>query len=280
MQVCDLFAGIGGFSLGLQRAGMTIKVQVEIDDFCNRVLAKHWPDVQRFMDIRQVQPEEIGPVDVVCGGYPCQPFSQAGKRRGAGDDRHLWPEAYRLLVALRPDWCLFENVAGHVSMGLDDVLSDLERAGYACWPLIIPACAVNAPHRRDRVWIIGHTESAGIGIGQQKRMDGKLLSAPGRVEGVNNAFAPGGNAPDTCQPGLSQPERETIRREGRRQERRAVAQRNSAWAEPWLEVATRLCRVDARVPRRVDRLRALGNSVVPQVVEQIGRAIMGASHAD
>ena len=156
MRVLDLFSGIGGFSLGLERAGMTTVAFCEIDPFCRRVLAKHWPNVPLHEDVRKLKGSDVGSIDVICGGYPCQPFSLAGKRAGAADDRHLWPEMRRLVDELRPSWVIGENVAGHLNMGLDDVLSDLGARGYACRPFVIPACAVGAWHRRDRVWIVAH----------------------------------------------------------------------------------------------------------------------------
>ena len=168
LRVLDLFSGIGGFSLGLERTGGFRTVAFcEIEPFPRKVLAKHWPNVPIFEDVRKLHAEDLPePVDVICGGYPCQPFSLAGKRKGTEDDRHLWPEIARLLreldaIGRKPAWCLFENVAGHVNMGLDQVLSDLEGQGYTAWPLIIPACGVDAPHRRDRVWIVAHAENIG-----------------------------------------------------------------------------------------------------------------------
>ena len=165
MNVLDLFSGIGGFSLGLERAGMRTIAFCEIEEYPRSILRKHWPDVPIFEDVRELHAKDLPEsIDLICGGYPCQPFSVAGKRRGAEDDRHLWPEIVRLIRELdaagnKPAWCLFENVAGHISMGLDTVLSDLEGEGYTCWPLVIPACALNAPHRRDRVWIIANCNS-------------------------------------------------------------------------------------------------------------------------
>lgn len=144
MTFLDICAGIGGFSLGLERAGLTCAGQVEIDDYCNRILAKHWPHVPRWGDITILDPAALPAVDLVCGGYPCQPFSLAGKRKGAGDDRHLWPYIRKILAHVRPTWCLFENVAGHITLGLDSVLSDLEGRGYTCGPLVIPAIAFPA----------------------------------------------------------------------------------------------------------------------------------------
>jgi len=136
MKVLDLFSGIGGFSLGLERAGMETVAFCEIEEYPRRVLAKHWPDVPIYNDVRTLTKERldsdgIGPIDLICGGYPCQPFSTAGKRRGAEDDRHLWPEVNRLISEYRPSWFIGENVAGHISMGLDQVLSDLEGQDYA-----------------------------------------------------------------------------------------------------------------------------------------------------
>ena len=158
MTFIDVCAGIGGISLGLERAGMTCIGQIEIDDYCTEILKKHWPIVPRWRDITTISTTSLPPSDVITGGYPCQPFSVAGKRKGAKDDRHLWPFVCGIVASVRPAWCLFENVAGHVSLGLDTVLSDLESLGYASQPLIVPACAVDAPHRRDRVWILAHAD--------------------------------------------------------------------------------------------------------------------------
>ena len=133
----------------------------EIEPFPRKVLAKHWPNVPCFEDVRKLMRQDIdGPIDLICGGYPCQPFSTAGQRLGKEDDRHLWPEVNRLLDEFRPTWFIGENVAGHISMGLDDVLSDLENKGYTARTFVIPACAVDAKHRRDRVWIVANS---GIG---------------------------------------------------------------------------------------------------------------------
>lgn len=162
MRVGSLFAGIGGFDLGLERAGMEIRWQVENNSWCQRVLAKHWPNVTRYGDIKQVDWHTIEPVDLVCGGFPCQPFSLAGKRKGFDDDRYLWPEVVRCLDAVRPTWFLGENVPGIIKVALDQVCADLEALGYTVQPVCIPACAVDAPHQRQRVWILAHAGCAGL----------------------------------------------------------------------------------------------------------------------
>lgn len=161
LKVLDLFSGIGGFSLGLERTGGFETVAFcEIEPFCQKVLLKHWPNVPIFDDVRKLKGGDVGRVDVICGGYPCQPFSLAGKREGERDDRHLWPEVRRILYETRANWFLGENVVGHISMGLDSVLSDLEQDGYTAQPFVIPAAGVGACHRRERVWIVANSDKA------------------------------------------------------------------------------------------------------------------------
>ena len=291
MTVGSLFSGIGGFDLGLERAGMTIKWQVEIDDFCNKVLEKHWPDVKRYRDIKELRGDELEPVDLICGGFPCQPFSAAGKRRSKEDDRYLWPEMLRVIRAVRPNWIIGENVAGIVSLALDDVLSDLENEGYACQSFIIPACAVNAPHRRDRVWIIANCDNTGSGTSrdranrewQEKDERQERLSqheSSGYNEATSNSESKSGESDvQRCNRAAEQEQlgRNTIK---------SVVDRGSdiptdseRWGIPWLPIAASLCRVDDGLPswmvgHRTKRLKALGNAVVPQIVEIIGKAIM------
>ena len=157
MRLLDLFSGIGGFSYAAEKlvGGYKTVAFCEMDEFCQKVLQKHWPEIPIYDDVRTLDATRLGRIDIVTGGYPCQPFSQAGKRQGEKDERHLWPEMLRIIKSCKPRYVVAENVAGHVNMGLDQVLTDLEDQGYTTRPIIIPACAKNAPHRRDRVWIIG-----------------------------------------------------------------------------------------------------------------------------
>jgi DNA (cytosine-5)-methyltransferase 1 len=166
MRHVDLCSGIGGFALGFQWAGLSEPVLFcDIEAWSRQVLAKHWPDVPIAEDVKELasDPRRLVPdCDILTAGYPCQPFSVAGQQRGAADDRHIWPEIFTIVQAKRPRWCVFENVSGHISLGLDQVLSDLEGENYAVQPFVVPACAVDAPHRRDRIWIIAaHTDSDG-----------------------------------------------------------------------------------------------------------------------
>ena len=165
MKVMSLFAGIGGFDLAAEWMGWDTIVQVEIDEWCRKVLAKNFPHAKRFADIKQFDGKpHAGSVDLICGGFPCQPYSTAGKRLGKEDDRHLWPEMLRVIREVRPRWVVGENVSGLLSwndgMVFDEVLTDLETEGYQVQAFVIPACAVNAPHRRDRLWIIAYNPGA------------------------------------------------------------------------------------------------------------------------
>lgn len=287
LRVLDLFSGIGGFSLGLERTGGFETVAFcEYEDFPRRVLAKHWPETPCFPDVRTLKGTDIdGPVDVICGGYPCQPFSTAGKRQGKEDDRHLWPEFMRLVDELRPAWVIGENVAGHISMGLDDVLADLEAEGYACRTFVIPACAIGASHRRDRVWTVAHAahmQRNGGGnhtaacdgqvpeFGAGSSADDVADTSGGRRQGQGQPFNTSGQTQDgkgqTVKPvnGGKRPERSFEPRMG------GMADGFSCWLDEPRE------RVKAGVKDRAPRLKALGNAVHPDIPMMIGAAILEA----
>jgi DNA (cytosine-5)-methyltransferase 1 len=166
LRMLDLFSGIGGFSYAGEKlvGGYETVAFCEYDKHAQKVLRKHWPDTEIIDDVRELANDADrfrGLADIVVGGYPCQPFSAAGKRRGDKDDRHLWPEMLRIIQAVRPTWVCGENVAGHISMGLDEVLSDLEAEGYQARCFVIPAVAADARHRRDRRWVIAHADREG-----------------------------------------------------------------------------------------------------------------------
>ena len=264
LRVLDLFSGIGGFSLGLERTGGFETVAFcEIDPFCRKVLAKHWPGVPIHEDVRVLTANAIGPVDLICGGYPCQPFSVAGQRRGEADDRHLWPEMHRLVAAFRPAWVCGENVAGHINMGLDQVLSDLEGEGYTCQPLVIPACGIDAPHRRERLWILAH--------------DARVLPERQEQRPQRERVGPGGKSIDVA----DAQDADRWRTDGpqhawRRHSEAGGRGFTGCRLQHWLTEPD-VGRVAHGVPQRVDRLRALGNAVIPQIPEIIGRAILEAA---
>ena len=166
LRMLDLFSGIGGFSYAGEKlvGGYETVAFCEYDKHAQKVLRKHWPDTEIIDDVRELANDADrfrGLVDIVVGGYPCQPFSLAGVRRGDKDDRHLWPEMLRIIQAVRPTWVIGENVAGHISMGLDTVLSDLEAEGYQARCFVIPAVAADAYHRRDRCWVIAYADREG-----------------------------------------------------------------------------------------------------------------------
>jgi DNA (cytosine-5)-methyltransferase 1 len=250
----SLFAGIGGIDLGFERAGFRLRWQVEKDEFCRKVLAKHWPDVPKFEDVKNCGKHNLESVDVICGGFPCQPHSYAGNRRGAEDDRHLWPEMLRIVGELKPGWVLGENVPGIASTILDQVLSDLESLGYETATIDIPACGVNAPHRRHRIFIIANRQSDGWQQGNQ--------DAAGSVEGISARQEQRFDRVCRSFPNAD--------RQRQQKQRRSITTRTAYDSvelfSQW-EVEPGICRVVDGFPGRVDRLRGLGNAVVPQVAQ-------------
>lgn len=311
LRMLDLFAGIGGFSYAGEKlvGGYETVAFCEYDQHAQKVLRKHWPDTEIIGDIRDLANDAErfrGSVDIVCGGYPCQPFSLAGVRRGDQDDRHLWPEMLRVIEAVRPRWVIGENVAGHITMGLDTVLSDLESACYTSRCYVIPAVAADAPHRRDRCWIVAHSDDAGQPASEGSRQDNRNQpwddtrrrsadvanagcqrqgaevsrsggqsiygSAAGQRPEARDRFADcGEDVADASRAGL---QRDVWQRQTRAPEpsTRHIAERR--WWEP--EPAIR--RVANGIPGRVHRLKQLGNSIVPQVAARILYAIKEAHY--
>lgn len=243
----DLFSGIGGFALAAGWAGFRTVAFSEINDYASRVLAHHWPNVPNVGDITRWRDwPDIGPVSLVTGGFPCQPFSIAGKRRGARDERFLWPAMRDVIERYKPAWVCGENVPGIIGMELDHVLADLEGIGYRVQSLVVPACAVDARHRRDRVWILANANG--------NERDG---SQPRADRNNSNGFQ--GAIETGCQRICESPELG---------ETTADSVRLCEWqTEPGVG------RVVDGVPHRVDRLRGLGNAIVPQVAFQILKSI-------
>ncbi|RPF78462.1 MAG: DNA (cytosine-5-)-methyltransferase [Rhodothermaceae bacterium TMED105] len=304
----DLCSGIGGFSLGFQWADLSEPVLFcDTDPWCRKVLAKHWPDVPIAEDVKELanDPARLVPdCDILTAGYPCQPFSQAGKRGGEEDDRHIWPEIFAIVQAKRPTWCVFENVYGHVTLGLDQVLSDLEAEGYACRTFVVPACAVDAPHRRDRVWIVAHSACSGrhpqslsrtkcSGRPDNNDADQSSQRRSSRVlghtedNGRNRWAKQTGREGQTDQPDQPGP---SIRSEVSRPSENVADTDSSGcqkqwWGEPtrtehkapecgsWWKPEPSVGRVAHGIPRRVDRLKGLGNAIVPQIAMRIGQTI-------
>ena len=289
MQVLDLFSGIGGFSLGLKRAGMETIGFCEIDPFCRKVLAKHWPDVTVHTDIRRLDGKDYkGRAEIICGGFPCQPFSQAGKRRGTEDDRHLWPEMLRIISEVRPTWVIGENVIGIVKMELDSILSDLEGEGYQTRAFIIPACGIDAPHKRDRVWIIAHANSEGesdgpINEGPRPRQLELMADPNAGLGAVTQQAVQAGRATIiSSSKDVAYSESERVQRlwsSGEQKPHTYGGQKLSLCGSErprpaYWEAEPGMGRVVDGIPNRVDRIKGLGNAVVPMVVEVIGNAIM------
>ena len=249
LTVGSVFSGIGGFDLGLERAGMKVCWHSEIDPFACKVLKKHWAHVPNLGDIKQINWNNVPHVDVIAGGYPCQPFSTAGKRQGEKDDRHLWPYFLRAISELRPRYAILENVRGHLSLGFDRVLGDLTEIGYDAEWQIVSAASVGAPHRRDRIICIAYPNDTASDRQLSKISDDERIRHG--QHGIKTDLA-------------------TTSRIWRHDRGRTEGYVGGQWWEPEPDVG----RVAHGIPSRVDRLRGLGNAVVPQVAEAVGQLIM------
>jgi DNA (cytosine-5)-methyltransferase 1 len=325
MKHLDLFSGIGGFSLAAQWVWGDEYENVGFCDnnkFCQQVIKKHFTNAKIYNDIRELsierliadadrrghvhaEPQKLSTqggkqaqheptaryqLDLLTGGFPCQPFSYAGKRRGNEDDRYLWPEMLRVIRETRPRWIIGENVAGIISLALDQVLSDLEGEGYTIQAFVIPAAAVQAPHRRDRVWIVGHDDSDACG----ERIDGRGIHENDQLP--RRGFLPylqakRGKTRGKVRADFASSPRDTADAQSTGQQGWTYGSgKIKFWGSgagyDWLEVATELCRVDDGLPGRLDgreltakqhrieRIKALGNAIVPQVAAEVMRGIM------
>lgn len=311
----SLFSGIGGLDLAAEWAGFTTIGQCEFADYPYQVLCKHWPDVPKWRDIRTLTGVDFfaktgrRTVDVLSGGFPCQPFSSAGKRGGTADDRYLWPEMLRVIQELRPSWVVGENVAGFVNMALDTALSDLENEGYETRAVILPACGVGALHQRYRVFIVAHHEGKGerrLSVqpwrpqqadadtfrgGEDGELDAmaytdsvscisRWAEPKGRPRRID-AWRDGQNVCDALCGGRAGDDR------GRKQTQPSdgcgrpaqpglggVANGLSRWLDGYWDVEPDVPHVATGIKDRAPRLKGLGNAVVPQQAYPIFKAIV------
>jgi len=327
----DLFSGIGGFSLGLEATGGFETVAFcDIEKYCLEILEKRYPGVPRYTNIKELNYETIKtdgvfPIDIITGGYPCQPFSVAGRKKGEKDPRHLWPEMFRLVQELQPSWVIGENVSGHIKLGLDTVLKNLESEGYSARTFSISASSIGANHQRERVWIVANSkqdnyfeqvrrrneEESGIqkkyreehGQSRQSSGTSEVWKKSNRHENVEDTRQLGGglepsgnkesigrgsyektewstNADQTS--GSSQrgevmantSSKRTSRGETRREDAENVGQSSKRPWDGWWDIEPDVGRVAHGVPKRVDRLKSLGNSLVPSIPYYIGLSIL------
>jgi DNA (cytosine-5)-methyltransferase 1 len=315
----DLFSGIGGFSLGLEEAGLVETIAFcDYEPYCQKILKKHWPKVPIYNNIKELNYETlkqdgIKDIDIITGGYPCQPFSVAGKQRAEKDPRHLWPEMFRLIKECRPTWVIGENVSGHIKLGLDTVISDLESEGYSTRTFNIPASGVGALHQRQRIWIISHTNEHGSH--QEKRNETEQSSdwekdrvsirngsstitdpnckdvhqQQGNIRSSSNKFIKedfgGVRKILSSTEDVAHTNSEGTQKLGQHNEMgsrvfenssKSYTSSNKIGKENWWGFEPRVGRVVDGVPNRVDRIKCLGNSVVPQIPYLIGLSILQA----
>jgi len=273
MNVLDLFSGIGGFSLGLERAGFKTVAFCEVDKKCQAVLKKHWPDVPMFDDVSNLKGKDIEEkIDVICGGFPCQDISLAGKGAGlAGKRSGLWSEFHRLIKEIRPKYAIIENVSALRSRGLDQVLGALSEIGYDAEWHCITAASVGAPHRRDRIWIVAHSRHRGrrdsitgsLGRDGERELE-KRIRTTETIETTGSS-----QTSET----LSNSNGEGLQGQRKITGRISKELQDISYSR-WWKTEPDVGRVAHGIPGRVDRLKQLGNAVVPQIPQLLGMAIM------
>ena len=277
----DLFSGIGGFSLGLEATGgFETKAFCDIEKYPRQVLQKHWPHVKQYEDIKELNYERlkadgIDSIDIITGGYPCQPFSIAGRQKGEQDPRHLWPEYFRLVKECRPTWVIGENVSGHIKLGLDTVIEDLESEDYSVRPFSISASSIGANHQRERIWILAHSrrsqwpraEQRGENENETRKENANQFERSSSTSEVDVANTNDERLQRQWQSRNQFTPRFNSSRESSEEGQRTVGQ-------GWWESEPNMGRVAHGIPKRVDRLKSLGNSLVPQIPYYIGKTIL------
>jgi len=277
VKLLDLFSGIGGFSYGLEKTGFQTVAFCEMDKYCKLVLQKHWKGTKIYNDVKEITKEKLEAdgvelPEIITGGFPCQPFSIAGKQKGTNDDRHLWPEMFRIIKELKPRWIIGENVRGIVNIQdgvvFETVCTDLESEGYEVQAFNIPAAGVGAPHRRERIWIVANSRRTlrqGTELREKNENETRKEDA------------------DQHQRSSSSPEPNVANASaGRRasQKTEVSTRGNGIEHQSWWQSEPDVGRVANGISGRVHRLKALGNSIVPKIAEEIGRAIMKAEADD
>ena len=352
----DLFSGIGGFSLGLEATGgFETKAFCDIEEYPRQVLQKHWPHVKQYKDIKELNYERlkadgIDSIDIITGGYPCQPFSVAGLKKGEEDPRHLWPEYFRLIKECRPTWVIGENVPGHIKLGLDTVIKDLESEDYSVRPFSISAASVGANHQRERIWIVAYSER-NYNFNEEQRVNGEEKkisrehrednSTTGQSSRTSTARTQSDSHVVNSDSIRSLQHTETTKETSRRgtetssmstsdvantnewknntrneskpreeeqfkfspnssSERGVVAntngegsqrygseyelrksqeERKTSWSR-WWDIEPNVGRVAHGIPKRVDSLKGLGNSLIPQIPYYLGTVILEVMNAE
>ena len=282
----SLFSGIGGFDLASEWMGWKNVFHCEYDPFCQKVLNHHFPNSKLYEDIKTFDASDyFGRIDILSGGFPCQPFSNAGLRKGTEDDRHLWPQMLRIIREVSPRYVVGENVRGLLNWSggvqFEQVCADLENEGYEVTPYLLPAAGKNAPHRRDRIWFVAYRNEPSTGT-DVRRMSG----SSGEIRGKKESFVPrplcsDGDAPDT------NIELSECGNDNRKDGRSKQTERTKSFSKPrsWEEFPTQppLCGGDDGLPRKLDgitfpkwrkeSIKAYGNAIVPQVAHEIFKAI-------
>lgn len=293
MKLGSLFSGGGLGDFGFMAAGIDIAWQCEIDEYCQKILALRYPESKKYRDINQLKGGELEPVDIVAGGFPCQPFSVAGNQRGDKDDRHLWPQMFRVIQEVKPRWIIGENVAGIIPIALDNVLNDLETQGYEITSFVFPAHACGASHRRDRLWIVGYSEHNGQITTKEQESSGKRKENTTRKKEARESTRSSIKYEAMANPNVLRCNARTNKQGEKfkevRMDKFTVSSKTLAYpkSDPWRIVNRNgktnggywftepsVGRVANGIANRVHRLKMLGNGQVPACTYVIGKMIL------
>ncbi len=259
----SLFSGIGGFDLAAHWSGIPTRWQVEKEPYCRQILRQHFPGTPLFEDVTQVGKKELSPVSIISGGFPCQPFSFAGKRKGQSDGRYLWPEMLRIIETMRPDYVIGENVPGIITLALDEVLASLESAGYHSETFVLPACGIGAWHKRDRVWVISYRKDR-CNAKTRKQRNSYWRTVEQQIELLSYS----GSRPDEASGAFGES---------------GYTEKMTTWetAQPFdgyfpsiWQSEPNVARTAPEAPQRVNRIKGLGNAIVPQMAYLIFQSIL------
>jgi DNA (cytosine-5)-methyltransferase 1 len=259
----SLFSGIGGFDLAAHWCGVKTLWQVEREPFCQNLLKQHFPKTKLFDDVTKVGKNELQPVSIISGGFPCQPFSHAGKRKGKTDNRYLWPDMFRVIKELQPNYIIGENVPGIITLALDEVLTSLESEGYHNETFVLPACGIGAWHKRDRVWIISYKKDR-FNTNSRKQQNAYWQTVEEKVELLSNTSRIGHEESGAFGKPFDPKKTPTWE----------TAQPFDGCIPNIWQSEPNVGRVAHGIPKRVDRIKGLGNSIVPQMAYIIFQSIL------
>lgn len=272
MKLGSLFSGGGLGDFGFMAAGMDIAWQCEIDEYCQKILALRYPESKKYTDIKTLKGAELEPIDILTGGFPCQPFSKAGRQKNKDDNRYLWPEMLRIIKECRPRWVVGENVPGIIHLALETVCVDLESEGYEVWPIVFPSHALGAWHKRDRVWIVAYRNSSSRSSEFRKQQD-KWTKEFNTSSSSNVAYSTSKSERNQSEGFSNKPKHGNTKEQQTKKRNRLANSCEILFRRNWL-IEPKLGRLVDGCSNRIHRLKMLGNGQTPCSTYVLGKFIL------